>query len=77
MRHLTFGLLFIIIFTYIVTAYGQVYDTVYVDKSRPAGGSGQSWNSAFNDLDTALCQDTSKNLVILCAKGVDSNFISG
>jgi predicted outer membrane repeat protein len=45
------------------------WDTVYVDKSRPEGGDGKSWFSAFNELDTAISYNPDTNLVILCAEG--------
>lgn len=51
-----------------IKVYAQ-WDTVYVDMSRPAGGDGQSWVSAFNDLDTAISYNPDTNLVILCAEG--------
>ena len=51
-----------------IKGYAQ-WDTVYVDMSRPAGGDGQSWVSAFNELDTAISYNPDTNLVILCAEG--------
>ncbi len=51
-----------------IEGYAQ-WDTVYVDMGRPAGGDGQSWVSAFNELDTAISYNPDTNLVILCAEG--------
>lgn len=69
---MTFAISILMLGAFNTFGFGEfiVWDTVYVDQSRPDSGNGQSWSSAFNNLDTAICYNPDTNLVVLCAEGI-------